>query len=106
MDMTTLFFIVLDFFLMICLYIVIQDKKAKAADLSKTSDTDLINELTKRGILTAASDGSGLCISSDVLREVHFNSLHAKQMQDIKNSVDFAASAIIANGMMQQSDHK
>ncbi len=60
-------------------------------DLSKMADLDMINELMKRGILSAAPDGKGLNISPDVLREVHFHHMQEQQATNMKNAVDSAA---------------
>lgn len=74
----------------------------KRTDLTKAADLDMINELIKRGILSAAPDGNGLSISPEVLRQVHFSHMHEQEMADIKNTIN---AAVIGSAMTMRNIH-
>ena len=106
MSLLTFLLCILNFALIGCGIWLLERNNLKAKDLSQTSDTDMINELMKRGILSASPDGNGLSISSEVLREVHFNHMHEQQMTNVKNAIDTAAlTAAMSAGALHGSDH-
>ena len=90
-------------FVMVALALYLNYKKKDGRDLSQVSDTALINELAKRGILSFSKE-AGYHISADTLYDVHRRTEQQKQINDIEDSLAIIAGASIVNTMDHMND--